>query len=162
MERMEQKHHRTILLVEDELQWQTMLTELCAKAGYSVVQVFDANAALQQLESLSPSPVLAIVDLELYNSAPQQDYEGLQFLTILRNRGIYAIVVSGNIPLVRNSLMGRPEIYRLVDKAHFTDADFGDNIFIPWVRDALAYAEAALQAEGELPEQQARLRRLTL
>lgn len=158
------KYHdnQTILLVEDELPWQTMLAELCKTAGFSVVQVFDVHAALHQLQNVYPPPVLAIVDLKLQDSAPQQDYEGLRFLNDLCDRGVYMIIVSGYIYRVRDSLIGRPEIHQLVDKAHFTaDENFGNQVFIPWVRDAVAHAVAALQAEGQLPEQQERLRLLS-
>ena len=156
--RMQHEHNRTILLVEDDRDWQMMLTSLCQGAGFNVVQAFDANAARHLIQSASPLPVLAIVDLKLRNSAPQQDYEGLQLLTALRDRGIYAIIVSGNVPYVMDSLMERPEIRRLVDKEHFaTDGGFGSDVFMPWVCDAVAYAEAARHAEGQLPEQQNRL-----
>ena len=159
---MEHLHKPTILLVEDERPWQTMLTTLCQAEGFRVVQAYDAIAALHHVQGTAPIPMLAIVDLELRSSASQQDYAGLQLLTALRDRGIYAIVVSGHIPSAQNALMGRPEIRRLVDKAHFSaDENFGHDVFIPWVCEAMAYAEAARHAEGQLPEQLVRLRRLS-
>ena len=160
---MEPPYKPMILLVEDERLWQTMLTTLCQAAGFRVAQAFDAIAALHHLHGTAPLPALTIVDLKLRNSAPQQDYEGLQLLTVLRDRGIYALVVSGNIPYAQDALTGRPEIRRLVDKAHFTaDEKFGCDVFLPWVCEAVAYAEAARHAEGQLLEQQERLRRLAL
>ncbi len=154
--------NRMILLVEDELPWQTMLTNFCQVAGFRVTQAFDAIAALHHLRGTEPLPTLAIIDLELRSSVLQQDYAGLQLLTALRDRGIYTIVVSGHIPNAQDVLMGRPEIRRLVDKAHFTaDENFGRDVFAPWVCEAMAYAEAAQHAEGQRPEQLARLHRLS-
>jgi len=151
-----------ILLVEDDLSWQVMLTNLCQAEGLRVTQAFDAIAAQLHIQGAEPLPFLAIVDLELRSSVAQQDYAGLHLLTSLRDRGIYAIVVSGHIPSAEDALMGRPEIRRLVDKAHFTaNENFGHDVFMPWVCEAMAYAEAAWHAEGQLPEQLARLRRLS-
>ncbi len=152
----------TILIVEDEHSWQNMLTDLCQHAGFKVTQVFDIRDALHQLQILPLRPSLAIIDLELRSSAPQQDYEGLQLLSALHDQGIYTIVVSGNIPFVGESLIGRPEIRDLVDKEHFrADENYGTDVFIPMVRATVDHAEAALHAEGQLPEQQERLRRLS-
>lgn len=172
----------TILLVEDELQWQLMLTSLCREAGFQVVQVLDANAARHQLRSLVPQPILAIVDLKLNDSSFQgqpapweearhepSEFDGLQLLATLRDQGVYTMVISGNIYKVSDSLIGRPEILRLVDKAHFVSrrhdgsddhGNFGSEFFIPWLHEATQHAEAALHAEGRCPDQQNRLRHL--
>lgn len=152
---------QTILVVDDELSWQTMLTDLCRSAGFQVVQAFDAQAACHQIDSSVSRPILAIVDLNLQSSALEQEYAGLQLLTTLRDRDMYTIVVSGNIPAVQDVLIGRAEIRQLVDKTHFAMAGaFGREVFLPWVREAAAYAQAARQAEGLLPEQQQRLQAL--
>lgn len=159
---MEPLPNSIILLVEDDLAWQVMLSNLCQAEGFRVIQAFDAIAALLHIQDTSSLPMLAIVDLELRNSVSQQDYAGLYLLTSLRDRGIYAIVVSGHIPAAQDALMGRPEIQRLVDKAHFSaNENFGHDVFMPWVCEAMAYAEAARHAEGQLPEQLVRLRRLS-
>ena len=51
----------------------------------------------------------------------------------------------------------------MVDKEHFNaDADFGRDMFLTWVREAVAYGEAAHHAEGQLPAQQERLATLSL
>lgn len=152
-----------ILVVEDDRTWQTMLRGLCQSAGWQVAQVFDVADAEHYLQGAGPLPTLAVVDLHLRNSVPQQTFEGIRLLTRLRDRGIYAIVVSGNIPYAQDMLTGRPEIRRLVDKAHFAnDKDFGRDVFLPWMHEAVAYAEAAQQAEGQRPAQQACLRSLSL
>ncbi len=154
---------QTILVVEDDLSWQTMLTDLCRSAGFQVVQAFDAQAACHQIDSSVSRPILAIVDLKLQSSALEQEYAGLQLLTTLRDRDMHTIVVSGNIPAVQDVLIGRAEIRHLVDKAHFATAEaFGREVFLPWVREAVTYAQAARQAEGLLPEQQQRLQALDL
>lgn len=157
---MDRTYLSTILLVEDDRAWQTMLTGYCQDAGFRVVQAFDVIAAKHHLQSTSKLPILAVVDLHLRNSIPAQEYEGLQFLNVLRDYGIYAIVVSGNIPKVQEALTGRPEIRHLVDKAHFDDQDFGTEVFMSWVREAMHYATTAQHAEGQAPEQQARMHRL--
>jgi len=156
-------HRGPILLVEDDPTWQTILTSLCEGAGHVVVAAYDASAALHHSRRLSPPPVLALVDLELLSSAPQHPaYDGLQVLTAFRDQGIYTVVVSGNIPHAQESLVGRPEVYDLVDKYHFSKAGFGNNVFLATVHRAVAHAEADLRAEGQLPEQQAYLRSLSL
>lgn len=152
-----------ILVVEDDRSWQTMLRGLCQDAGFQVEQVYDVPAAEHYLQGAVQQPILAIVDLRLRTSVPQQAYEGVRLLTRLRACGIYAMVVSGNIPYAQDMLAGRPEIRRLVDKAHFeADTNFGRDVFVPWVQEAVAYAEAARHAEGQLPAQQACLRRLSI
>ncbi len=95
---MEDAHQLPILVVEDDRSWQTMLRGLCQAAGFPVEQVFDAPAAEHYLRGAGQPPILAIVDLHLRTSASQQTYEGVRLLTRLRERGVYAVVVSGNIP----------------------------------------------------------------
>lgn len=160
---MEETQQLPILVVEDDRSWQTMLRGLCQAAGFQVEQVFDVPAAEHYLQGVTQPPILAIVDLHLRTSASQQTYEGVRLLTRLRERGVYAMVVSANIPYAQDMLMGRPELRRLVDKAHFeADPDFGRDIFVPWVHEAVAYATAARHAEGQLPAQQACVRALSL
>lgn len=151
----------TILLVEDDPTWQSGLRMLCEEAGYTVVLAADATAARHQSRRLQPLPILALVDLELLNSVSQQTYEGLQLLADLRDRGIYSLVVSANIPHTARSFVGQPEVYDLVDKYHLAAHNAqAEEVFLEKIRAAVAYAEAARWADGQLPEQQGRLRRL--
>lgn len=156
---MESQQAHSILIVEDDPIWQTNLQIVCEAAGYQVIVTTDASAALHQSERLQPPPLLALVDLELLSSAVQPSpYEdGFEVLTALRERGIYVVVVSGNIHHVRASLVGRPEICDLIDKHHFSQPGFAEGAFLTTLRNAIAFAEAAQRAEGQLPTQQARL-----
>jgi CheY-like chemotaxis protein len=141
--------------VEDEPVWQTLLRNWCAEAGCAVVQEWDATAALHRLPTLSPPPVLALVDLRLHptgGTAPHQVYDGLPLLTALSSRGIYTLVVSSHIPEIPEILLERPGVLDLITKGYVPP-----DAFVAKVRQAVAYATAARHAEGQLPEQQARL-----
>ena len=155
---MEYHHATSILVVEDEVTWQTILSSLCESAGYTVVATYDASDALHQSRRLRPPPILALVDLELLGSAPS--YDGLRVLEDFCNQGIYTIVVSGHIDKAEESLVERPEVCALIQKYHFNQTGFCEDVFVATLRKAVAYAEAARRAEGQLPEQQARLHSL--
>ena len=142
----------TILLVEDKLDWQNILMLLCEKAGYDVIQAFDANSARHQSLRWQSSLILALVDLELL--APG---DGLPILDDFRDQSLYTIVVSGKIEDAHQELEGRPEIIDLVDKRHFEAQGYTTEVFLPKLQDAVAYAIAARWADGQLPEQQERL-----
>ena len=150
----------TILIVEDAPVWQHMLRSLLQQEGFNVVSAFDYSDALHQLQSLYPPPELAIVDLVFPSSQSQHAYDGLHILATLRAKGLYAIVLSGVLPGVVESLAGRPEVRDLIDKVHFTTQDFTEHFFLAKVRAAVAYAQAARRAEGKLLEQQNRLHSL--
>src|SRR5262249_51542477 len=143
----------------DEPLWQANLTDLLHRAGFNVVSAFDYSDALNQLQRLSPLPALAIVDLDLPSSIPQEGWDGLRILTVLREKGIFAIVVSVNTRPSAESLPARPEVYDVVDKVRFTAPDF-EQYFVAKVHAAVGHAVRARQAEGKLLEQQNRLRRL--
>ena len=159
---MEKQPAHTILIVDDEPEWQTNLKMLCQSAGYHVVMTSDGPGAIHQSQRLRPPPMLALVDLKLLSSAPQHSSleAGFEVLTAFREKGIYTLVVSGNIHLAPQSLVGRPEIYALVDKYHFYHQGFAEDVFMVTVHNAVAYAVAARWAEGQLPEQQTRLNSL--
>jgi CheY-like chemotaxis protein len=157
---MEHKQ-RTILVVEDKTEWHKALNSLLKPEGFNVVNAFDYGDALKQLEHLHPSPELAIVDLKLESSVPQPTYDGLHVLTALRDKGSYAIVLSGFLREVAEVIAKRPEVYDMVDKLRFTDDGFTEH-FLAKVHAGVAHAVAARRAEGKLLEQQERLRHLPL
>ena len=100
-----------ILIVEDDLMWQTILTSFCESAGYAVVAAYDARDALQKSRRLHPPPLLALVDLELLSSAPQKPpHDGMWVLADFAEQGIYTIVVSSHIH-TEDALLERPEVY---------------------------------------------------
>jgi class 3 adenylate cyclase/CheY-like chemotaxis protein len=152
---------RTILIVEDDPTWQNSLTSLLDHAGFNVTNAFDYSDALNQLRRSHLLPDLAIVDLNLLSSVQQETYDGFPVLTALRDRGIYAIIVSGYARYAVDSISARPEVYDVVDKMRFTDENFIEH-FMAKVNGAIAYAEADHQAEGKMLEQQERLRSITL
>jgi DNA-binding response OmpR family regulator len=152
---------RTILLVEDDTSWHKILTRLLRAEDFNIVNAFDYSDALNKLQHLYPVPELAIVDLNLPSSLPQHVYDGLHVLTALRARGIYAIILSGFLREVAESVAQRPEVYDVVDKLRFTDENFIEH-FLAKVHAAMAHAAAARQAEGKLLVQQDRLRCLLL
>lgn len=151
---------RTILIIEDDPAWQSSLTSMFVRNGFNVLSTFDYNEALNQLLLTNPLPILAIVDLDLPTSAPQNGYDGIRVLAALREKGVYAIVLSRYIPNVTDSVAGQPEIRDLVDKLRFISDGFSE-FFMAKVRDAVAYAEAARRAEGKMLDQQDRLRNLS-
>lgn len=155
---MRQYYSRTILVVEDDITWQTNLQILCESAGYHVVSAYDASEALLRSCRLDPAPVLALVDLELPSSTPQSAYDGFEVLTACRALGLYTIVVSAHLDKLRDILRDRPEVAAVVDKYRFRSSpDYATAVFIPTVHEAVAFAEAARRAEGQSPERQRRL-----
>lgn len=148
-----------ILIVENETMWQTSLTSLFTRAGFKVAHAFDYSDVLTQLARPYSLPDLAIVDLDLPNSQAQQGFDGLRVLTALRRKGIYAIVVSGYIHEIIDSISDRPEICDVVDKVRFIDDGFAE-YFLAKVDKALTLAEADKRTEGKLPEQLERFRQL--
>ncbi len=150
---------RSILIVENESIWQTSLTSMFTRVGFEVAHAFDYSDVLTQLARPHALPDLAIVDLNLPNSQTQEDFDGLRVLAALRRKGVYAIVVSGYIREVVDSISDRPEICDVVDKVRFADDGFTE-YFLAKVEKAMALAEANQRTEGKLPEQQVRLRQL--
>jgi CheY-like chemotaxis protein len=152
---------RTILIVEDDPVWQSRLTALLRREDFKVINAFDYGDTLNQLQRLIPLPELAIVDLELQSSIPQQSYDGLQVLTALRQKAIYAIILSAYIRDIADDIPKRPEVYHVVDKLRFVDESF-EKFFITKVNEAVLQAQVARWAEGRLFDQQQRLRNLPL
>lgn len=146
----------TILIVEDEVLWQRNLASLLQRANYQTVQAFDYSDALVQLQNLSHLPILAIVDLVLPNSNNPEKFVGYQMLDYLRQRGIYAIVLSAHIPRKVTFFEEHPEIIDVVDKLRFTDQDF-ESFFLEKVITAVSLAQDARQAEGKTQKQQQKL-----
>jgi CheY-like chemotaxis protein len=161
MEAPESLHAPTILIVEDESHWHTNLQHVLQPQGFRLLHAFDYSDALKQLQQRNPPPELAIVDLKLPSSLPQHLYDGLTVLTALRQKGIYALVLSGVLREVAETIAQRPEVYEVVDKLRFADAGFLDH-FLVKVHTALTHALACRRAEGQLHEQQERLDRLPL
>jgi CheY-like chemotaxis protein len=147
---------RRILIVEDDPLWQASLTALLRREDVQVSSAFDYSDALNKLRQLTPLPLLAIVDLELPTTVPQSGFDGLEVLTAVRDKGIYAIVLSGHVRQVAESISKRPEVRDLVDKLRFTSEGF-DAFFVAKVNEAVAYSEEARWAEGKMPDQQERL-----
>lgn len=141
----------TILIVEDESHWHTNLQNLLQPYGFRLLHAFDYSDALNQLQQHDPPPELAIVDLKLPSSLPQHLYDGLAVLTALHQKGVYALVLSGVLREVAETIAKRPEVYEVVDKLRFTDAGFLDH-FLAKVHAALAHALSCRRAEGQLRE----------
>jgi CheY-like chemotaxis protein len=156
-------HINTILVVENESEWQRILTILCRSVGYHVVSAVDANEAFYYIIRLDPPPILALVDLHLPSSTPMSAYDGVEVLTACRDNGLYSIVVSSRMGDMgeeeRDKIRGYPEVLAVVDKYHFhTNSDYANDFFIPRLQEAVAYAEAARHAEGQSPKRQECLR----
>jgi CheY-like chemotaxis protein len=137
------------------------LTSLLTRADFDVVHAFDYSDVVTQLTHRQPLPDLAIVDLELPSSVSQPGYDGLQVLTMLRRTGIYAVVVSGYIREVIDTIADWPEVCDVVDKLRFADDGFAA-YFLAKIDQALALAEANRRTEGKSPEQQRRLSHIPL
>ncbi len=150
-----------ILIVEDASLWQVSLTSLLTRADFDVVHAFDYSDVVTQLTHQQLLPNLAIVDLELPNSQSQEGYDGLRVLTALRRKGIYAVVVSGYIREVIDTISDWPEVCDVVDKLRFTDDGFAA-YFLAKIDKGLALAEANQRTEGKSPDQQRRLTHIPL
>ncbi len=150
-----------ILIVEDASLWQASLTSLLTRADFDVAHAFDYSDVLTQLAHRHPLPRLAIVDLELPNSVSQQGYDGLRVLTVLRRKGIYAIVVSGYIREVIDTISDWPEVCDVVDKLRFADDGFAE-YFLAKIDKAFALADTNQRSEGKSPDQQKRLNHIPL
>jgi RNA polymerase sigma factor (sigma-70 family) len=87
----------TILVVEDDAGWRSILSELLNDAGYGVHLCSSFGEALSYLRR--EKYMLAVVDLSLTGTSEQspagQNTEGYQLLTSTKASGISTIVVSG-------------------------------------------------------------------
>jgi CheY-like chemotaxis protein len=162
----------TILLVDDEPKWQNIVKELCESAGYHMESAFNVTEALVQCQHLRPLPILALVDLHLPGWVPQNThvtFDGERLLVPFRNLGIYTVVLSSYLSEAEEALLAqqRPELLGVISKYNLSPEvpsheEFRDTIFPSKLHAFVAAAEAARRAEGQLPEQQERLRALPL
>jgi DNA-binding NtrC family response regulator len=143
-----------ILVIENEDDWQQNLKRLLTADNFEVILTKTYPEAKHKILDSNPKPTLAIVDLRLDNSLSQGNDDGILLLYSLRDHGIHGIILSGYTRAHEERLAGRAEIRPIVDKHDF---DFTGAYLMPIVRDAVAYAEADRQAEGQLLAQQQRL-----
>ena len=162
----------TILFIDDDLDWHNIAKELCKSAGYHMESAFTVTEALVQCQRLSPLPILALVDLHLSGFAPQNThvtFDGERLFVPFRNLGIYTVVLSSFLSEAEESLLAqqRPELLGVISKYNLSPEvpsheEFRNTIFPSKLHAFVATAEAARRAEGQLPEQQERLRALPL
>jgi CheY-like chemotaxis protein len=150
-----------ILIVEDRVDWQQMLSEILRREGYEVKQAFYHGEALSLIAREHFD--LAIVDLRLEGSVRQERYEGEEILESLRAQGVFTVVVTAyTTPETDRRLLndyGKFGVYTIVDKVRFEETDFGRRGFPSLVREALVEAERARRADGLAEDQLERLQR---
>ncbi len=83
-----------VLLVEDDVGWQTLLTELLEEQNLAVIAASSYGQALVVLRDLSIH--LAVLDIALASSLqPETNEDGLRLLGRMQTQGIPVILVSG-------------------------------------------------------------------
>jgi DNA-binding response OmpR family regulator len=81
---------KTILVIDDDLNWRLLLTKILESGGYRVVTADDAEAGLSSAWSQRPDLVITDFDMPIFN--------GLRAIQMLRtdsNLQVPVIVVSG-------------------------------------------------------------------
>ena len=116
-----------------------MLKSLLERHTFDVVSAFDYAEALNQIERNSSAFALAIVDLQLVNSNTSENRSGLDVLKKLREKSIYAIVLSAYTNEQAIELSQRPEVHSVADKIRFAEGEY-DDFFIAKVKEALEHA----------------------
>lgn len=149
---------KTLWIVEDIYETRVVLKLLLERHGFLVSSVINLEDAVNALALLPALPDLALVDLRL--AEDDQDYEGMKVLDKLKEKGVYAVVISGFLKENSGKFNGRPEVRRVVDKRNLSNEQFAEEEFISILNEAIAYGEADRQAEGKMLDQQARLRRI--
>jgi FixJ family two-component response regulator len=121
----------TVLVIEDDEQWQSVLKETLEDEGYNVIALTDYRQGRQALNNYVFDFV--ILDLELDESAPMLDGERLLRQLYQRRPGTPCVIVSGqgDVNVVRNAF----KEYRVADFIPKDQFDIPN--FVQTVQDAL-------------------------
>jgi DNA-binding NarL/FixJ family response regulator len=131
---------QTILIVEDDAGWRSILSELLADAGYNVRLCSSYGEASGYLRR--EAYALAVVDLSLGDVAWDLDtsggLEGYQLLDLAREKGANTIVVSGiTDPALLDCAYEEHGVFACLEKQAFDRSRF-----VETVSEALAAGEA--------------------
>jgi len=126
---------QTILIVEDDKQWQEILKELLEDEGYDVTVIADYRYGRQALQKGNFD--LVIMDLELDKSTPTLEGKRLLNLISRSSLSMPCIVVSGKVDpqTIRDAF----KKYQVVD--YIAKDNFGIQTFLQAVQDALTQSE---------------------
>jgi DNA-binding NtrC family response regulator len=118
---------KQVLIVEDDQQWQGILSETLEDAGYGVTVIGDYPAGRQALQESRFD--LVVVDLELDRSAPM--FEGQRLLNLISRQHT-------ETPCIVVSAQNDPQIVREAFKRYRVVDFIGKDIFdIPTFMDAV-------------------------
>jgi FixJ family two-component response regulator len=119
-----------VLVVDDELEWTEVLTDLLESAGYDVNASSSFPAARERLLHDTYAVIVIDLDLEIEESGTQRSYEGygllsgLQFLESLSQKQGRAIVLSvhGEVEQMRQAF--KRGAHDFIDKRRFDRNEF--------------------------------------
>jgi len=125
---------KTVLIIEDEPDWQDILRSLLQEAGFYCEVVSDYPSAISILQSLDPLALVLDLNLEVgdYNEG---DWEGWELTRQARMRGISSIVVTGHARAdVASRAFREFGVIDLFDKGYLLESK---SIFVQRVAEAI-------------------------